>query len=270
MESNQNEIQTNKNIDLVIKNFGSYIYNYALKLTCNPTAAEDLAQLTFIKAWKNLDNQKTEGAMKVWLSKICLNQFLEEMRKEKRYKAISFDEIEFLEKDSNLFQSPLPSPEDEVLVEEDIKELQNGCFLAMARRLTLNQRIAFSLVDMFGLSLVEVADTLNISKSAAKGLLFRARMNIDSFFSDHCNILNTANPCSCKAWIAFSLNRNALQNNKMKLVDTLDYKEKNYVYNEEVRKIIFYLYSHMPDRKPQADWYQRVKEAIQNMYISSR
>lgn len=257
----------NKTIESVIENYGTYIYNYALKLTSNPTAAEDIAQLTFIKAWKNLDNQSTEGAMKAWLSKICLNQFLEEMRKEKRLTTISYEEIELLEKDTYAISSPPPSPEDEVLVEEDIKELQNGCFLAMTRKLTLHQRIAFSLVDMFGLSLMEVADTLAISNSAAKGLLFRARMNIDSFFSDHCNLLNISNPCSCKAWIAFSTNRNTLQEHKKNLVSTLDYEKKNYQYNDEVRKKIHYLYSNMPDRKPGEEWYQKVKDVIHEMYV---
>ncbi len=52
----------------------------------------------------------------------------------------------------------------------------------MVRYLTLHQRIAFSLIDMFGLSLDEVSSLIGISKSATKGLLYRAHMNLDSFF----------------------------------------------------------------------------------------
>lgn len=257
-----------KDIDEIIVQYGSYIYNYSLKLTCNPTKAEDIAQVTFIKAWKSLDQQKIPPAMKSWLSKICLNTFLEELRKEKRQGEILYEEMTDLEQDGRLLTTKIPLPEDEILVEESIKELQNGCFLAMVRRLTLNQRIAFSLVDMFGLSLEEVSEILNISKSAAKGLLYRGRMNIDSFFADHCNIIDSKNPCSCKAWIDFSSKRSELQRNEHRTIstDTLDYRKKGYIFHPGVRGKIEYLYRHMPERKPGDEWYHKVKETFNEIY----
>jgi len=56
----------------------------------------------------------------------------------------------------------------------------------MARKLTLEQRITFSLAEMFEISLDEISDILNISIPAVKGLLFRARKNIFNFFSERC------------------------------------------------------------------------------------
>ncbi len=103
-------------------------------------------------------------------------------RKNKNYTELLYDDINILEKEGNLLKYNPPQPEDEVIVEEAIRELQNGCFLAMVRYLTLHQRIAFSLIDMFGLSLDEVSSLIGISKSATKGLLYRAHMNLDSFF----------------------------------------------------------------------------------------
>ena len=76
--------------------------------------------------------------------------------------------------------------EDEIIADETIKSIRNGCFLAMARKLTLEQRIAFSLAEMFEISLDEISDILNISIPAVKGLLFRARKNIFNFFSERC------------------------------------------------------------------------------------
>jgi RNA polymerase sigma-70 factor (ECF subfamily) len=168
------------------------------------------------------------------------------------------DDWEQLEIEGGFLQDYLPQPEDEVIVSEEIRDLQNGCFLAMVRKLTLNQRIAFSLVDMYGMKIEAVADILQISVSAAKGLLFRARMNIDSFFTDHCELINEKNPCSCKAWIKFSSQRNNLQNNAKKLIEKLDFKKNEYVFDESVRKKIAYLYINMPDRKPSDDWYINV------------
>ncbi|SEW20838.1 RNA polymerase sigma factor [[Clostridium] fimetarium] len=249
-------------IDQIIQDYGRYIYNYALKLTCHPADAEDLAQETFIQAWKNLDGLKSELAIKKWLITICYNQFLMKIRqKSSRIEELSED-FQMLEQEGFMLNDSSSNPVDEVLVEEEIKELQNGCFLAMVRKLTLNQRIVFSLVDMYGMRLEDVAQILGTSILATKGLLFRARMNIDSFFADHCNILNMNNPCSCKAWITFSSNRNNLQLQTKKLIETLNYKEKNYRFDLEVRNKIKFLYSNMPDKKPSEDWYIRVLQSL--------
>ncbi|EKQ57306.1 MULTISPECIES: RNA polymerase sigma factor [unclassified Clostridium] len=254
--------------EIIIDNYGRYIYNYALKLSCNPSVAEDIAQETLIQAWKNISQLKDVNAIKKWLTTICLNIFRMKMRKEQGITELSYEEILELEGEGKLLKSNEPLPEDYIIVDEAIKDLQNGCFLAMVRRLTLNQRIAFSLVDMFGLPIDEAAEILELSKSATKGLLYRARMNLDSFFSDHCNLLHVNNPCSCSAWIEFSMRRDNLQKEakKMKLIEYIDYKEKKYKYNQEVRNKIKFLYERMPDRKPSENWYSNIIAALQNKY----
>lgn len=258
------------NIEIIINEYGSYIYNYALKLTCHPIAAEDLSQETFINAWKHINTLKDEYAIKAWLRKICFNLFLNKERKNQNKLENLYDEIE---KDASLYTCSLPTPEDEIIVDESIRELQNGCFLAMVRKLTLNQRITFSLIDMFGLSIDDVSNILGISIGAVKGLLYRSRMKIDSFFAHHCSILDTNNPCSCKAWIEFSKKRSNMQDaaekKKHKFVKQLDYKNVNYVFNDSVRRKINFLYKNMPQKKPSDLWYRNVTELISEMYYQN-
>jgi RNA polymerase sigma factor (sigma-70 family) len=255
-------------IELLINTYSAYVYNYALRLSCHPSVAEDLTQETFINAWQKINTLKNENAIKPWLRKICFNNFLMRERKNKNYNELLCDDISLLEKDEHLFTDTTPRPEDEVIVEETIRDLQNGCFLAMVRRLTLYQRIAFSLVDMFGLSLDEVADIIAISKSATKGLLYRAHMNLDSFFHSHCNLLNVNNPCSCKAWIEFSKTRDNLQKDtsKHKLTSKLDYTKSNYNFDDNVRNKINFLYKNMPDKKPSQEWYKNVISALSEQH----
>lgn len=242
----------------VYQNYYQYIFNYALKLTCHPEDALDVTQDTFLKAMEKLDTLENEQALASWLRTICFHEFVNRAKKDPKKYLAEPVEWEKLEMDGVLLTNATPQPEDEVIVEEEIRSLQNGCFLAMVRKLTLHQRIAFSLVDMYGLPIEHVAGILDISKGAAKGLLYRARMNIDSFFADHCSIIYEKNPCSCKAWIAFSLNRSNLQSKAKKLIDRLDFEQKNYTYDESVRKRVMYLYRHMPEQKPPDEWYQSV------------
>lgn len=246
----------------IFNHYHTHIYNYALKLTCHPEDALDLTQNTFINAWKNLNTLENESALAKWLRTICFHEFINKVRKEKEKYIISVDDWDALEQEGILLRNTTLLPEDEVIVEEEIKNLQNGCFFAMVRRLSLNQRIVFSLVDMYGLDLDYVATVLGKTTGAVKGLLYRGRMNIDSFFADHCNLIYENNPCSCKAWINFSSNRADLQKKAQHIVTQLDYKEKQYEYKEEVRKKIFYLYSHMPEQKPSEEWYHEVLQII--------
>jgi RNA polymerase sigma factor, sigma-70 family len=253
-------------IEKIFKENASYVYNHALKLTCDPVSAEDLAQETFISAWKNANQLRNAEYIKPWLRRICINGFLMKLRKEGKGVEISYEELTALEGDGARLQlsSDAPSPEDEIIVDETVREIQNGCFLAMARKLTLNQRIAFSLSDMFGLSLKEVADILEISESAAKGLLFRARMSLDDFFSKRCSFISLKNPCRCQAWEDFSKDREGLKRRAMgkKLIEKLDYTESGYVYDETVRKRVRWLYNSMPDKKPGPEWYDSVIKII--------
>ncbi len=244
----------------IYNNYYQYIYNYALRLSCHPEDALDITQDTFLTALLKINSLKNEQAIAGWLRSICFHKFIDQTRRNKYL--IVTEDWNSLDHDGNLLASTEVQPETEVIVSEEIRDLQNGCFLAMVRKLTLNQRITFSLVDMYGMKIEAVADILKVSLSAAKGLLYRARMNIDSFFAYHCDLINESNPCSCKAWITFSTQRNALHQDTKKLIEKLDFTKDGYVFDEIIRKKIFYLYRNMPDKKPSEEWYRKVHKIL--------
>lgn len=237
------------------------LYNYALRLSCHPQDALDLTQDTFLTAMTKIDTVMQQEAIFSWLKTICYHKFIDQIRKNKDMTLV--EDLEQLESDGMLQQKHQPLPEEEVLVSEEIRALQNGCFMAMVRKLTLNQRIIFSLVDMYGMKADEVAKILQISDMAAKGLLYRARMNIDSFFADHCDLIKEENPCSCSAWIAFSTNRNNMQKQTREIIDQLDYRKEGYQFDGQVRRKVYYLYKNMPQKKPPKEWYQKILNILQ-------
>ncbi|WP_446898914.1 RNA polymerase sigma factor [Clostridium sp. LBM24168] len=243
----------------IYKGYYQYIYNYALHLSCHPEDAYDITQETFLIALTKLDSLKSD--ITGWLRTICFHQFIDQTRRNKYL--VEIDDWEQLEKDGRLLKSVEVKPEDEVIVSEEIRDLQNGCFFAMVRKLTLNQRITFSLVDMYGMKIEDVSNILMISPSAAKGLLYRARMNIDSFFANHCDLINEKNPCSCMAWIRFSSQRSNLQKSTKKLIGKLDFSKEQYIFNVAVREKVYYLYRNMPDKKPSDEWYIKVLNILE-------
>ena len=170
-----------------IEQYGRFVYGLAFRLTTDVQEAEDLSQETLLKAWLHCPELKNPAAVKSWLRTICVNEFRMKIRKQASTPLSFSDDLEALEREGSLFTESIPSPVEEVI----------------AGKLPLNQRAAFSLVDMFGLSIPETAEILDFTPKAVKGLLYRARLSLESFFRDHCGILDEKNPCRCSAWIEF-------------------------------------------------------------------
>lgn len=244
----------------IMQTYGTYIYNFSLKLTTNPDDASDLLQNTFLKAWQHINELRDDKAIKYWLRAICFNEFKMWLRK---YKHITLDFKEDMDEfgqDYPAMISIKPSVIDEMVMEEQVKKLRDGCFLAMTRKLTLPQRMAFSLVDMFGLTITETAGLLDITPKAVKGLLYRARSCLTNFFKDHCNILEMNNPCSCQAWMDFMKDRDKFQQLLKMKPFSLDYH--GHKFDPIIYQKILSIYHHTPDKRPEDHWFTDIIQII--------
>ncbi|MDO8970726.1 MAG: sigma-70 family RNA polymerase sigma factor [Saprospiraceae bacterium] len=59
------------------------VYAFSYRLTGDRTQAEDLAQETFMKAWRFIERYSAETNAKAWLFRICRNAFINEWRSRK-------------------------------------------------------------------------------------------------------------------------------------------------------------------------------------------
>lgn len=242
----------------IVHDYGQYVYNQALRLTCNPTDAEDLAQDVLLQAWRHLEDLKEERATASWLRTICLNEFRMKLRRDKRLVLELSDDIGVLEQEGRALMLELPSPETEVEVSEAIGRMRDGCFLAMAGKLTLNQRVVFSMIDMFGLSIEETSRLLELTPKAVKGLLYRARVSLEAFFRGHCYFLDVENPCSCQSWISFMEDRDAFQKKAKELTTVLECKDKDFRVAPAALSTMLSYYQRIPERKPDKEWYDKI------------
>lgn len=178
----------------------SLIYSVAYRLTGVEEEARDLTQETFIKAWNKWHQCKDKKKPIPWLRRICTNLFLDKKRTEKP--AISVEELEE-EGESLPLVSPLPTPEQEAEADRVIRQVKDYCFTAISTKLPPYQRIAFVMVDIFGMSVADVSELLGRSALATKALLHRARENMNAFFGNRCSLIVPDNICKCKAWLSF-------------------------------------------------------------------
>jgi len=166
--------------DLVNRN-SENIYRLGLKMTGNPQDAEDVLQETFIKAYNHINNFEGRSKISTWLYRIAVNEALMLLRKRKNNltsidQGIQTDDGEILPKQ---IVDWCCLPEKELLRDEVTEHIEDAIGL-----LSDANRAAFLLRDVEGLSTRETAEALDISQSAVKVRLMRARMQLREDLTD--------------------------------------------------------------------------------------
>ena len=150
------------------------VYNTVLGLLQNAEDAEDVTQDVFIKVFESVHQFKGESAFSTWLYRVAVTTALEFLRKKKRKKRFAFVTSLFGED-----QNPLHDPPDFMHPGVQLDNRENARILMEAiRKLPENQRIAFTLHKVEGLSYQEVAEVMQTSVAAIESLIHRARQNL--------------------------------------------------------------------------------------------
>ncbi len=165
------------------------VYRTARYLVRNAEDAEDIAQETFVRLWKTRDDIHIEK-VRSWLLRVCRNLCLDALRRRKvrevaRLTADQVTErgrigIEIVADDGlerSLEVSDLGSGAQATELELDIEKLVQ----AMGE-LKEPQRSIILLREVQDLSYEEIAETLDLSLSAVKVYLHRARKKIRAAF----------------------------------------------------------------------------------------
>lgn len=151
------------------------VYRLGLKMLANPQDAEDILQETFIKAYQHIANFNGRSKVSTWLYKIATNEALMLIRKQKA-PAIPINVP--LNRNGEDQQSLkivdwCCLPESELMSAETMEYMDKA-----AATLTPKLRAVFVLRDIEGLSTRQTSNVLEISESAVKTRLSRARMHL--------------------------------------------------------------------------------------------
>ncbi len=166
----------------MVRQNSDHIYRLALKMTGNPQDAEDIMQETFIKAYDHIAGFEGRSKLSTWLYRIATNEALMLLRKRKH--SITHIEEGVETDDGDIMPVQIVDwcclPERELMSHETRDRLREA-----ALTLSDANRAAFLLRDVEGLSTQEAAEALDISESALKVRLMRARMQLREELSDY-------------------------------------------------------------------------------------
>jgi len=155
----------------LVETYSPRIYDLALKMLGNPGLAEDILQETFTSAYKAIDRFEGRAHISTWLYRIAYNAVLMHLRRGK-----GIVDIQSLEDDVDIDTLPTLSeckdaPERRLMQTELIQKMDE----ALAN-LSEALRIVVVLRDIEDLSTAETAQVLDLSETAVKSRLHRARL----------------------------------------------------------------------------------------------
>lgn len=134
--------------------------NVAFRYVKERFLAEDIMQIAFVKAFKNIHNYKNEVAFGAWLKRIVINQSIDQLKKNKLELVSINEEITSIKQDDNW------QVEDEVSIEEIISEINN---------LKEKYRLVLSLYLLEGYDHSEISEILNITVNTSRTHLLRGK-----------------------------------------------------------------------------------------------
>lgn len=158
------------------------VYRLALRITRNTEDAEDVQQETLLKVHRKLGQFEGRSRLTTWISRIAINEALMCLRKRRSAFYLPLEEtIQPAEENtaSDDFQSPIEGPE----AAYSRKELRELLKQAM-ERLRPAYRVVFLLRAVEQLSTSETAKVLQISASAVKARMRRARSELRDWLEE--------------------------------------------------------------------------------------
>ena len=155
--------------------YSNNIYRVALKILSDPQDAEDVLQETFLKALRALPSFEGRSSLSTWLYRIAVNEALMLVRKRRS----NFVSIDVDREDDESEIEPIEIVDWCCLPEGDLLGAEARQFLDTAvQHLSPALRAVFVLRDLEGLSVKETADALNLTETAVKTRLLRARLKL--------------------------------------------------------------------------------------------
>lgn len=157
------------------------MYAAAIRLTRNPTDAEDLLQETYLRAYRGFAGFEEGTNLRAWLYRILTNTYINMYRKQQREpQTISEDEAEEWYLYSKLSERGA-EPSAEVTV---LESLPDEDVRAALDSLPEQFRIAVLLADVEGFSYKEIASILDVPIGTVMSRLHRGRRALEKALMD--------------------------------------------------------------------------------------
>ena len=154
------------------------LYRVALRLTGNPSDADDLVQETMLKAYRSWEQYQPGTNAKGWLLTILRNSFINEYRRRTRHpETVDVDTIEPFAVFQDIQEEDPQGAFFDKIVDDEVRRAIDGLPDAFRETVVLS--------DVEGMSYQEIGKILGIPVGTVKSRLFRARQMLQAKLYDY-------------------------------------------------------------------------------------
>lgn len=147
------------------------MYNFALRLTMDPTDAEDLVQDSVVKAFRFFHSYEKGTNAKAWLFRILKNSYINNYRKKsKRPNEVDYDEV------STFYETIRADQTDTSDLEERMyRDMLDDTVTKALESIPEDFRSVVLLCDVEGFTYEEIANMLDVPIGTIRSRLHRGR-----------------------------------------------------------------------------------------------
>jgi RNA polymerase sigma-70 factor (ECF subfamily) len=161
--------------------YSGRLYKTILSITRNPHDAEEALQETFLRAYLAIKTFEGKSKISTWLTRIAVNSALMILRKQRGRSEVLFDPQPDDRCEAIAFDVADSAPNPEELCGLHQHQLKT---LRALWRLRPHLRAPIRMQIMHGWSVREISRALNISETAVKSRLYRARQQLSTLRGD--------------------------------------------------------------------------------------
>ena len=167
--------------ETLVREHQTRVYNLALRMTGSEEDAQDIAQETFLKAWRTMGKYRGECSLGSWLYRIASNLSIDLLRKNKRQQREKIVSLEDNGEDGRTLELPDLREEPQTILE---REENRRAVWACLEKLPEEQRLILVLRDVNGLSYEEIGASMGLEMGTVKSRIFRAREKLANLLLD--------------------------------------------------------------------------------------
>ena len=157
----------------LVETYQKPVYNLCYRMLGDANEAEDAAQDTFLRVYKNIKRYDATRPFSTWLLSIAAHLCIDQLRK-RRMVVISMDTTPCLDPPDGS-----PGPEAALNIKQDQVRVQ-----ALLKTLNPHDRAAIVMYYWYDFSYDEIARSLSLTPSAVKSRLHRARLTMAQAWSN--------------------------------------------------------------------------------------
>lgn len=168
--------------DELVRRHQERIYATIYHMTSNHEDANDLAQETFIKAFRAINSFKGDSSFFTWAYRIAVNRTINFLKQRKNRAAMSLNDLDFnAEHDPDLVALiSEKNPRRDVALSELQEKLNEAL-----QKLSDVHRLVVTLHDIQGLPHDEIAQIMDCNVGTVRSRLFYARQQLQAWLSDY-------------------------------------------------------------------------------------